>query len=278
MYTIIGGDGKEYGPVPADQIRAWIAAGRANPDTRAKFLGTEEWRRLGDFPVFTGSAEEPPPVTPATVAGGRPGQIAADLIARSGTLDIGSCYERSWNLLKADFFPLVGVTLLVYALETVISVVPILGLVGALLTAGALKGGLASYFLKKVRGQPAVAGDVFSGFGPLFLPLFLAAIVVGVLTAAGLVLLIIPGIYLAVGYLFTYFLIVDRKLGFWEAMEVSRRVITRQWWRLFGLALLGILFVILGVACLIVGVLVAIPLVVGAITYAYEDLCNPREK
>ena len=33
MYTIIGGDGKEYGPVTAEQIRSWIAAGRANLET-----------------------------------------------------------------------------------------------------------------------------------------------------------------------------------------------------------------------------------------------------
>ena len=30
MFTILGGDGKEYGPVPTDQIRRWIVAGRAN--------------------------------------------------------------------------------------------------------------------------------------------------------------------------------------------------------------------------------------------------------
>jgi uncharacterized RDD family membrane protein YckC len=62
MYTIIGGDGKEYGPVPADQVRAWVAAGRANMDTQVKELGTIEWRRLGDHPVF---GPQPPPLEPA---------------------------------------------------------------------------------------------------------------------------------------------------------------------------------------------------------------------
>jgi uncharacterized RDD family membrane protein YckC len=63
MYTILGGDGKEYGPVPADQIRAWIAGGRANLDTKAKFLGVDEWKRLADFPEFlTGT---PPPLAAA---------------------------------------------------------------------------------------------------------------------------------------------------------------------------------------------------------------------
>lgn len=57
MFTIIGGDGKEYGPVSAAQIRSWIAAGRANLDTQAKAVGTDEWRRLGDFAEFAPRSE-----------------------------------------------------------------------------------------------------------------------------------------------------------------------------------------------------------------------------
>lgn len=60
MYTIIGGDGREYGPVTADQIRQWLQAGRANLDTQAKASGTEEWRPLGQFPEFSGNL--PPPL------------------------------------------------------------------------------------------------------------------------------------------------------------------------------------------------------------------------
>ena len=59
MFTIIGGDGKEYGPASVSQIRAWMAAGRASLETQAKAQGSEEWRRLGDFSEFA-IAEEPP--------------------------------------------------------------------------------------------------------------------------------------------------------------------------------------------------------------------------
>ncbi len=59
MFTIIGGDGREYGPATADQVRAWINGGRANLETRAKVAGSGEWRRLGDFPEFGGAAEPP---------------------------------------------------------------------------------------------------------------------------------------------------------------------------------------------------------------------------
>jgi uncharacterized RDD family membrane protein YckC len=64
MFTLIGGDGKEYGPATAEQLRSWINAGRANLETKAKLAGETEFRRLGDFPEFGGPATpvEPPPL------------------------------------------------------------------------------------------------------------------------------------------------------------------------------------------------------------------------
>lgn len=59
MFTIIGGDGKEYGPVSSDQIRAWLAGGRANLETKVKAVGSDEWRRLGDLPEFAGGVAVP---------------------------------------------------------------------------------------------------------------------------------------------------------------------------------------------------------------------------
>jgi uncharacterized RDD family membrane protein YckC len=68
MYTIIGGDGKEYGPVPAEQVRDWIAAGRANLDTQAKVVGTNEWKRLRDLLEFAESSPAAPPFVPVSAA------------------------------------------------------------------------------------------------------------------------------------------------------------------------------------------------------------------
>lgn len=67
MFTIIGGDGREYGPVTVEQIRAWMAAGRANLDTQARLEGSDEWHRLGDYPEFSGPVA-PPPLMTATAA------------------------------------------------------------------------------------------------------------------------------------------------------------------------------------------------------------------
>ena len=89
--------------------------------------------------------------------------------------------------------------------------------------------------------------------------------------------LILPGVYLAIAYSFTSCSPSDKRLGFWEAMETSRKVVTRQWWRVLGLILLAIPFLILGGIALGVGVFVAIPLILGAVAFAYEDLCNPAK-
>lgn len=70
MFTIIGGDGKEYGPATADQIRTWINAGRASLETKARAVGSEEWRPLRDYAEFSGSAPGLPPVTGLPPAGG----------------------------------------------------------------------------------------------------------------------------------------------------------------------------------------------------------------
>ena len=61
MFTIIGGDGKEYGPATADQIRSWITAGRASLETKARAVGSEEWRPLRDYAEFSGSTPSFPP-------------------------------------------------------------------------------------------------------------------------------------------------------------------------------------------------------------------------
>jgi uncharacterized membrane protein len=84
-------------------------------------------------------------------------------------------------------------------------------------------------------------------------------------------------IYLSVSWIFTFALIIDQGLGTWTAMEVSRRVVTRQWFRVFFVALLGGLLALVGLIGFFIGILFTLPLTFGAILYAYEDLCNPPQ-
>ncbi|MBI3415905.1 MAG: DUF4190 domain-containing protein [Verrucomicrobia bacterium] len=52
MYKILGTDQKEYEPVSADQVRQWIADGRAAGQTKAQAEGTSEWKALAEFQEF----------------------------------------------------------------------------------------------------------------------------------------------------------------------------------------------------------------------------------
>lgn len=80
MFKIIGADQKEYGPVSADELRQWIAEGRANGQTLVQSDGGA-WRPLGSFPEFafglpqaTASAAPSAPAPFAVGAGAIPAQ------------------------------------------------------------------------------------------------------------------------------------------------------------------------------------------------------------
>jgi hypothetical protein len=276
MYKIIGADQREYGPVPVEQVRKWIAEGRANAQTKAWSAGNSEWKTLADFPEFAdlltakgAVAQVPPPKIGALDAE----KLASGIITRDYRVDIGDCFSRSWNLLRDNFWLLAGATAVALMIGSVLWIVPALGIPAAVFLALVFQGGLQWLFLKRVRGEPANIGDVFAGFSLAFVPLLLAGIVVHVLVGIGLALCIVPGIYLIVAWrMFVPLLIVDKGLEFWPAMELSRKVVTKHWWQCFGLLLLAGLVGLLGLLGCVVGIFFTMPIAVGATVYAYLDI------
>jgi hypothetical protein len=111
---------------------------------------------------------------------------------------------------------------------------------------GVLYGGLYLVFLNRIRGRPAGVGDTFAGFNIAFAQLVLVGLLTTFLTGIGFACcLIIPGLYLFVAWTFSVPLVADRRLEFWSAMELSRKVVTRVWFEVFGLLLLAFLPAIL---------------------------------
>lgn len=66
MYRIVGADGRQYGPVSGEQLRQWIAEGRANAQTQTFAEGATEWKPLGLLPEFAGhfTPQIPPTIRP----------------------------------------------------------------------------------------------------------------------------------------------------------------------------------------------------------------------
>ncbi len=264
MYRVIGTDGQQYGPIGAEQLRRWIAENRLDARSLVQAEGSQEWKALGSFAEFADALKTTSP--PARPLAGSPPQpdaeaLAAEILARDYEVDIGRCLSRSWDLLTRHFWLMVGACFVLGLIQDAVC-----------LLAGVCTGGLYFLLLKLIRRETAQFGDAFAGFNLAFLQLFLAGLVSGILTSAGFVFCVLPGIYLGVAWIFALPLVIDRNLDFWPAMELSRKVVTRHWWFFFAFVLLNFLVMLLGLAVCLVGVFIAHAVVLGALAYAYEDI------
>ena len=268
MYKIIGGDQKEYGPVSADEVRRWIGEGRLNGQSRVQPEGSAEWQPLGGLAEFAealraqaGTAVPPPgePMPPVSA------QIwTAQILAQQPQLPMGNCLALSWRLLTANFGLLFAATFIVWVSGIVCSVVPFIGGVLSWAVGGVFYGGLYLIFLNRIRGKPAAVGDVFAGFNIAFAQLALVGLLTGLLTLVGfLCCLVIPGLYLFVAWTFSVPLVADRRLEFWSAMELSRKVVNRVWFELLALLLLAFLPTV--VMLLFIGVKISATVISGVL-------------
>jgi uncharacterized membrane protein len=104
---------------------------------------------------------------------------------------------------------------------------------------------------------------------------FLGAHILTVIAIAlGFIALIVPGVILAMGLMFVPYLVIDRGLGPIEAMKESWRVTKGHKWQLFLLFLALIGINLLGVAALVVGLLVSVPITMLAAAHAYRTLTS----
>jgi uncharacterized membrane protein len=194
--------------------------------------------------------------------------IAATYLQRRPSIDIGSALSRGWTLLRDNMAVLIGASVLGWLVSIGLGFVPVLGwIVGFVLL-----GGLDYMIVRRIRGEEVLVGDVFDGFNLAFLNLAMAGLVKWLLTSLGLVLCILPGIYLAVGYAFALPLVIDKKMEFWPAMEVSRRVVHEHWWSMLGLLIVLVIVGLSGFLACGVGALITVPLAHTAFMYVYDDL------
>ena len=126
-----------------------------------------------------------------------------------------------------------------------------------------------------LRGQSFAFSDFLKGLNnKYFLQLFLVSLVGGLLIAVGFLFLLIPGIYLSVSYVFAIQFAVDWDLEFFQSLEASRKLVSRQWLQVFILLLLIGLMNVLGLLLLGVGIFVTAPLSICIIVSLYNDIAG----
>jgi len=235
-YKIIGGDGRQYGPVSATELRKWIAEQRLNATSQVQLEGTTDWVALGTVTEFAdafGGAQPPPISTPFN-----PELWTRQVLDRPAELRFGECLSSGFSFLVANPGFVIGSVTLAWLVRLIMSLVPLIGGILHLVFAGVVTGGLYLACLRRMRGEKVGITNLFDGFKVAFVPLMLVGAISSLLKGIGFIFCLLPGLYLLVAWSFALPLAAEKRLEFWSAMELSRKVSTRVWFPLFFLLLL----------------------------------------
>lgn len=216
------------------------------------------------------------------------------------------CIKGGWNLIGNNYWLILGMCIIGLMIG---SAVPL-----GILMAPMMCGLFITFFAMR-RGQPIEFGTLFKGFEHfgqsviatllhavpitvilvgayiLFYVFFLFAIVaqggrdpnpgamMGVFVLYGLfwIVMIFVIMFISIGFMFVYPLIVDRGLPGFEAVKMSFRAAMANFGGLLGLMLLNFLLSIAGLFLCIVGVYLVLPISYSAIAIAYEQVFGLRE-
>lgn len=312
-YFVLGADNREYGPVSSEVLARWIAEGRVLADTKLRIEGGNDWRAAREFPEIA-PLVVPRFVTPPPLIGGLPSGVRepAELLAtREFEPNIGEWIGKAWKFYLANWGEILGYSLLTQVLQFAAGMMPCgLGALAQFFAIPMLGVGLFHYLIKKWRGLPTDLIDLFAGFKYFYVPTLVANILFFLIMLAlwlpligGVVMVIviavqatftqfhpaqfvIPGVlalltivfgaYWGVSCTFWYMLVADKGLGGWEALQVSRRVVTRHWWWVFLFVVLVSLIGMAGILACGIGLLFTIPFVGCCLVVAYDSIFGPR--
>ena len=196
------------------------------------------------------------------------------LLSYGYRVNIGEYLGRGWDLLQPKLGIFAGYVLVLFGIGLALSFVPfVVGLIVNTIISPPLYAGLFIVAHKLILEEPVEFGDFFKGFEKF--GVFLAAgLVSSLLTFLGTLLCIVPGIYLGIAYSFTLLFIIDQGLEFWPAMENSRKLVTRNFFPMFGFLLLLGLINLGGAILCGLGLLLTVPLTYCAMTVAYMDIVD----
>ena len=235
-----------------------------------------------------------------------------ELLATDYEMNISEALNASWDVFQRNVGIVLGASILVFVAMIAANSIPYLSMITGLLLTGPLWGGLWYFFIRVNRGQDAAVGDAFAGFSRGFWQLVLVNIVQSILTficmlpvflvlvsifgmailvdqanaspsmefgAAGAILLVgamivsFAGVmFLTTIWLYSLALVVDKGLVFWDAMELSRKMVLKHFWGTFLLLFVTWLLSFVGVLLCVVGLLVTGPVAFGAWVWHYEKI------
>lgn len=129
------------------------------------------------------------------------------------------------------------------------------------------------FMLRLYRGQVLGAAFYNQLLGPVLGAIIISSALLSAMILGGLVLLLIPGILVAIFYVFVPFLIIDRRYSTVEAMHGSRLLLMKHGWDYLGTAASLVWLHILA-AILVLPMMLTLPIFAGALAELYEEISN----
>ncbi len=177
-------------------------------------------------------------------------------------MEIKAVVDEFVEVVKKD-----AVTILICSLIGIVVTGISLGILGYVAMTG-----VGLVFLKLKRDEKPDYKDVFAYINK-FLYLFLLALITGILTAIGLILLVIPGLIIITLFVYSPFYLAYEEKGIIESMKLSyKTVINNNLLAHFLLViiLLAINFIVVSLG--FIGTIITYPLFVGIIVLLFEKI------
>lgn len=212
--------------------------------------------------------------------------------------NIEEVFKQAWELTKKHFWLMLGVgavtmlisyaiegmqyTFLVWSKDMSFMYIPYL----VLLVIGFLVSLVLSFnsyriMFDLVDAKGAAVKDLFKWDTRIKsrLPHWLVAqVIYGLIVFLGFVFLIVPGIYLAIKYMYVGMLMIEKDITITEAFKKSAEMTKGEMWHLVGIGAISILIVMIGLMLLVIGVVTAIMIVAFATTLVYRRLASQTHK
>ncbi|OOG71742.1 hypothetical protein [Algoriphagus sp. A40] len=180
--------------------------------------------------------------------------------------------KKGWEMFKAQPLNSVAFAMLIFSIQGISTLyLEDFSLLVSIIISPPMTAGFFLVANRISRGVEVQFSNYFDGFSYWGI-VIVTSLISGILTFFGILALILPGIYLAVAFMFAIPFALYSGTDFWTSLELSRKLITINWWKFFGFVIVLLVFNILGLLCFIVGILVTIPVSYFAIYAIFEDL------
>jgi hypothetical protein len=177
---------------------------------------------------------------------------------------LGEWLSEAWDYIAKDFgmWILVGLVYLLVSMAT------------CAIAAPPLAAGLYIAASLRLRGERPRVDMLWQGF-QLFGQSWVLMLLMGILVTVGILLCVVPGLYLSIIWVLALIVLVEERQGAWAAMERSKELVKQDFWNWVLLVLvIGVIASVAG-NIPIIGFL-AYPFQALILAIAYRDLVHGR--